>query len=187
MSLHPQGTLRLLRGRVGSSARLTWRLLVSPWSQALLVCFCFSAEGRQGVNPSGGSRQPAKRQPSPAVLPAHPNRRCRPRLDSGQPHRAAHAPGQPGAGVGQLSPLPCHRATPGLGTPTLVLQGLQSLLSLVVQLLQVRGPRAGEEDVVGTLLARRVLHTQPLLGLTLGSACGDRGVSLGSQSRRIIA
>lgn len=27
---------------------LTWRLLVSPWSQALLVCFCFSAEEGRG-------------------------------------------------------------------------------------------------------------------------------------------
>lgn len=36
-------------------AGLTWRLLVSPWSQALLVCFCFSVEGRQKVNPSRGS------------------------------------------------------------------------------------------------------------------------------------
>lgn len=77
-----------------------------------------------------------------------------------------------------MSPLLCPRATPGLGTPTLVLQGLQSLLGLVVQLLQVWGPCAGEEDVVGTFLARRVLHAQPLLGVALGRACRDRGVSL---------
>lgn len=55
VSPHPQHTPRGLWGRSGSSAGLTWRLLVSPWSQALLVCFCFSAEGRQGVNPSGGA------------------------------------------------------------------------------------------------------------------------------------
>lgn len=54
-SPHPQGTPRGLWDRSGSLAGLTWRLLVSPWSQALLVCFCFSAEGRQGVNPSGGA------------------------------------------------------------------------------------------------------------------------------------
>lgn len=59
----------------------------------------------------------------------------------------------------------------------MVLQGLESLLSLVVELLQVGGPGAGEEDVVWASLARRVLHTQPLLRLALGSACGHRGVS----------
>lgn len=83
---------------------------------------------------------------------------------------------QPARSWGQ----PFHRvpkATLGLGTPTLVLQGLQALLGLAVQLFQVRGPRAGEEDVVGTFLARRVLHAQPLLALALGSACGDSGVS----------
>lgn len=53
--LTPQGTPRALQGRAGSSAGLTWRLLVSLWSQALLVCFCFSGKGRQGVNPSGGA------------------------------------------------------------------------------------------------------------------------------------
>lgn len=75
------------------------------------------------------------------------------------------------------------KATLGLGTPTLVLQGLQPLLGLVVQLLQVWGPRAGEEDVVGTFLARRVLHAQPLLTLALGSACGDSGVSQAGGTR----
>jgi len=83
-------TPRVLRGRAGSSAGLTWRLLLSPWSQALLVCFCFSAEGRQGVNPSGArpasgtAAEPGRAARTPQPPPPAPA------LDSGQPHRAAH-------------------------------------------------------------------------------------------------
>lgn len=147
---------------------------MSPWSQALLVCFCFSVEGRQKVNPSRGAGA-APSQGSSCRAGSAPRTAQPAALDSGQPHRAAHTT-RPARSWGQ----PFHRvpkATLGLGTPTLVLQGLQPLLGLVVQLLQVRGPRAGEEDVVGTFLARRVLHAQPLLALALGSACGDSGVS----------
>lgn len=179
MSPHPQGTPRALRGRASSSAGLTWRLLVSPWSQALLVCFCFSAEERQGVNLST-SRQPAKGLLNPAMLPAHPSHHHQ-SWGTGLRSAPSRRPRSPGSQeLGPAGCTHCHVPGPpwGLGTPTLVLQGLQSLLSLVVQLLQVRGPRGGEEDVVGAFLARRILHAQPLLSLALGSACGDRGVSL---------
>lgn len=50
---HSRAPQKAPRGR--ASAGLTWRLLVSPWSQALLVCFCFSVEGTQKVNPSRGA------------------------------------------------------------------------------------------------------------------------------------
>lgn len=95
---------------------------------------------------------------------------------------SAPAPPTPPRSWGQPSRR-VPKATLRPGTPTLVLQGLQPLLGLVVQLLQVRGPCAGEEDVVGTFLARRVLHAQPLVTLALGSACGDRGLSWAGGTR----
>lgn len=152
---------------------------VVPRTFGLLLLLCGGKAGGESLQGSQGSHQPAKQLPSRMVLPAQPRHRCQPRhWTLVRPIAPPTQPGQPGA-TGLCHPPPCPRVTLGLGTPTLVLQGLQSLLGLVVQLLQVRGPRAGEEDVVGAFLARRVLHAQPLLGLALGSACGDRGVSSG--------
>lgn len=56
---------------------------------------------------------------------------------------------------------------------TLVLQGAEPLLGLSVQLLQVRRPSAGEEDIVLVLVPRgpRPLagpNTQTLVALSLG-------------------
>lgn len=72
---HPVGQSR-------PRAALTCRLLLSPWSQALLVCFCFSAAGKRGVNPLGGAGGAPSQWSSCRVRPRSPA------LDSGQPHGA---------------------------------------------------------------------------------------------------
>lgn len=84
--------------------------------------------------------------------------------------------GQPAArGTGDTTLQPWGPSGPAV--PTLVLQGFEPLAGLVVQLLQVRGPRAGEEDVVGALIAWFVLHAQPPVVLGLGSTCKSRAVT----------
>lgn len=105
LSPHPQGAPRALQGSAGSSAGLTWRLLVSPWSQALLVCFCFSGEGRQGVNPRGGAAsQPSgcrvwRCRPHTPATAASPGRTLvSPTAPPTQPGQPAASPGHPGAG-----------------------------------------------------------------------------------------
>lgn len=154
---------------------------MSPWSQALLVCFCFSAGGRQGkgkgLRASAGAwrAQAAKRAAAGARGSTghqrHPQSWTLVTLArAAHAGRAASCPGRwgHGAAAGQG---PRRGPDPPL---TLVLQGLEPLAGLVVQLLQVRGPRAGEEDVVGAFLARLVLHAQPLVVLSLGGACEGR-------------
>lgn len=153
---------------------------VVPGTFGLLLLLCGGKAGGKSLQGSWRSHQPAKRPLNPAMLPAHPSHHHQSRGTGlrSAPSRRPHSPAS--QELGPAGCTLCHVPGPpwGLGTPTLVLQGLQSLLSLVVQLLQVRRPRGGEEDVVGAFLARRILHAQPLLSLALGSACGDRGVSL---------
>lgn len=123
----------------------------------------------------GGRRQPREWPLEPRAAPATSSTPraglCSPSL--APPMRA----GQPAArGAGGTVPRQdrVHEGGPDPLPLTLVLQGLEPLASLVVQLLQVRGPRAGEEDVVGAFLARLVLHAQPLVVLSLGRACKGR-------------
>lgn len=97
VSPHPQGTPRALWVRAISWTGLTWRLLVSPWSQALLVCFCFSVEGKQGVKPSGGAggapSHPKSCRAQQCCPTQPPGTTASPALDSDQPRCTTHPVG----------------------------------------------------------------------------------------------
>lgn len=66
--------------------------------------------------------------------------------------------------------------SPGV-VQTLMLQGLEPRLGLVVKLFQVRWAAAGEEDIVGALGPRPALRTQPLVVLSLGGPWEKQGES----------
>lgn len=167
VSPHPQGTPRAALDRAHLEAA---GVSVVPGTFGLFLLLCGGKTEGKCLQGRWGKKLPSCPLHSPATSTGLRSAPC-----------TAHT-AWPARSWGQ----PFHRvpkATLGLGTPTLVLQGLQPLLGLVVQLLQVRGPCAGEEDVVGTFLACRVLHTQPLLTLALGSTCGDSGVSWAGGTR----
>lgn len=165
VSPHPQGTPKVPLGRAHLEAA---GVPVVPGTFGLFLLLC-------GGKAEGKSLQGSWGEAAAELPPAQPSHQ---HWTPVSPVRRPHRPASQELGTA-LSPRPPW----GLGTPTLVLQGLQPLLGLVVQLLQVRGPRAGEEDVVGAFLGRRVLHAQPLLTLALGSACGDSGVSWAGGTR----
>lgn len=163
VSPHPPGTPRAPPGRAHLEAV---GVPVVPGTFGLFLLLCGGKTEGKSLQGSRRKQLPSWQCPlhSPASGTGLRSAPC-----AAHTARPARSWGQPFRRV--------PKATLGLGTPTLVLQGLEPLLGLVVQLLQVRGPCAGEEDVVGTFLARRVLHTQPLLALALGGTCGDSGVS----------
>lgn len=149
-----------------------------PGTFGLLLLLCRRKEGGRSAAAEPSSTASAPRGSGAVATGATPSAGLW-SLSTAPPTQA----GQPAAlGTEDTIPQPWgHRPTAGgpsgPGVPTLVLQGFEPLAGLVVQLLQVRGPRAGEEDIVGAFISRFVLHAQPPVVLGLGSTCKSRGVT----------